>query len=195
MDYLDFELEVEAGSGGAYEVSVVRSPAGEAQAEMRLPYDRLALQNKIQALQIALLRSGGTRRAASSEDLAVQGLGTDLFKALFAGDIASRLHVSRSIARSEGRGIRIKLRISAPELLGLPWEYLYDSTGGDYLALAVSTPVVRYMPIAQPIQPLEVAPPLRILAMTAGPRDLGQLDVQRERQRRGIGAATEARPG
>jgi CHAT domain len=183
MDYLDFDLEVQPGNSGAYDVSVVNSPAGEAHAEMTFPYDRLALQNKIQALQIALLRSGGTRRAASTEDKSVEELGSNLFTSLFKGEVGSRLDVSRSIAQSDGKGVRIKLRITPPELAGLPWEYLYDATRGDYLALGTSTPVVRYLPIAQPIQPLEVTPPLRILAMTAGPSDLGELDVTRERQR------------
>ncbi len=183
MDYLDFDIAVEAGTSGTYEVSVVQSPAGEAHGEMTFPYDRLALQNKIQALQIALLRSGGTRRAASVEDKSVEELGTDLFASLFKGEVGSRLDVSRTIAQSGGKGVRIKLRISAPELAGLPWEYLYDAARGNYLALGTSTPVVRYLPLAQPIQPLEVSPPLRILAMAAGPSDLGTLDAQRERQR------------
>jgi hypothetical protein len=183
MEYLDFDISVEAGTSGAYDVSVVQSPAGEAHGEMTFPYDKLALQNKIQALQIALLRSGGTRRAASTEDKSVEELGTDLFASLFKGEVGSRFDVSRSIAHGDGKGVRIKLRISAPELAGLPWEYLYDAARGDYLALGTSTPVIRYLPIAQPIQPLEVAPPLRILAMAAGPSDLGKLDVDRERQR------------
>ena len=183
MEYLDFDIAVEAGKRGTYEVSVVQSPAGEAHGEMKFPYDRLALQNKIQALQIALLRSGGTRRAASTEDKSVEELGTDLFASLFQGEVGSRLDVSRSIAQGDGKGVRIKLRISAPELAGLPWEYLYDAARGDYLALGTSTPVIRYLPLAEPIHPLEVAPPLRILAMSAGPSDLGQLDADRERQR------------
>src|SRR4030095_8313877 len=126
MDYLDCDLEVQPGNSGAYDVSVVNSPAGEAHAEMTFPYDRLALQNKIQALQIALLRSGGTRRAASKEDKSVEELGSALFTSLFKGDVGSRLDVSRSIAQSDGKGVRIKLRITPPELAGLPWEYLYD---------------------------------------------------------------------
>jgi hypothetical protein len=96
VDYLDFDLEVGAGEAGNYQVSVVQSPAGEAQAEMRFPYDRLALKNKIQALQIALLRSGGLRRTASAEDRAVEELGSDMYEALFKGDVARRLDVSRA---------------------------------------------------------------------------------------------------
>jgi hypothetical protein len=163
---------------------VVDSPAGEASTEVRFPYDGLTLSNKLQALQIALLRSGGRRRSVpSSDDRAVQELGHDLFQTLFSGEVASRLHVSRIIASREGRGIRIKLRMSEPELLALPWEYLYDETRGDYLALGVGTPVVRYVPLPQLIRPLEVTPPIRVLGMIAAPRDLGEIDAARERQR------------
>ncbi len=185
MDYLDFDVEVAPRPTGDYDVTVVQSPAGEATAQMAFPYDRLVLQNKIQGLQIALLRSGGSRRAvtATEDQEAVQLLGRDLFAALFSGDVANRLDVSRTMAKSQGKGVRIKLRFGAPELGALPWEYLYDSNRGDYLALGVSTPIVRYLPIPQPIMPFQVAPPLRVLAMASGPRDLGVLDSQRERQR------------
>jgi hypothetical protein len=185
MEYLDFDLSVEPAAGGGYDVAVVGSPAGEARAQMAFPYDQLVLKNKIQALQIALLRSGGTRRAATAaeDQEAVQLLGRDLFAALFSGDVANRLDISRTMARTQGKGVRIKLRFGAPELGALPWEYLYDSNKGDYLALGISTPIVRYLPIPQPIMPFEVAPPLRVLAMASGPRDLGVLDSQRERQR------------
>src|SRR5215210_7570948 len=184
MEYLDFEVAVEPRAEGGYSVAVVDSPAGEARAEMQFPYDRLALGNRLQALQIALLRSGGKRRSApTSDDRAVEELGRDLFRAIFSGDVGSRLNVSRIIASREGRGVRIKLRISAPELMALPWEYLYDEERGDYLALGIGTPVVRYVPLPQSIRPLEVAPPIRVLAMVSGPKDLGELDATRERQR------------
>jgi hypothetical protein len=180
MPYADFELNVAAAPAGGYTLSV-ESPAGEASGEMQFPYDQLELRNKIQALQIALLRSGGGARAATAEDLAVQELGRDLFKALFPGQIANRFQVSRGLAGDQG--LRIKLRISAPELVALPWEYLFDDERGDYLALAVDTPVVRYVPVPVEIRPLKVTPPIRILGMTAGPRDLAELNVARERQR------------
>jgi hypothetical protein len=37
MDYLDFEMQLSAGSEGAYRVKVLRSPAGEINATMRAP--------------------------------------------------------------------------------------------------------------------------------------------------------------
>ena len=47
MDYLDFDLEIGEGAGREYPVAVLRSPAGEARATMRFPYDELALENRL----------------------------------------------------------------------------------------------------------------------------------------------------
>lgn len=65
MEYLDFELEVSVGQGPTYPVAV-RSPTGETQATMRFPPGELQLENQLQALKIALLKSG----AASSAPVA-----------------------------------------------------------------------------------------------------------------------------
>jgi len=61
LTYLDFELEIGPGSGHEYPVAVLRSPAGEAHEMMRFPFDELALEGRLDKLQIALLRSGGQR--------------------------------------------------------------------------------------------------------------------------------------
>jgi len=184
LSYLDFELEIGPGKGREYPVAVIRSPAGEAQETMHFPYDELALQNRLKDLQIALLRSGGKRRQLlSPEEQSVQDFGRDLFDALLSGEVRSRYDVSRERAAAQDKGLRLKLRIQPPELAALPWEYLYDPRQAEYLCLSRNTPIVRYLEIPQPIQPLTVTPPLRILGMVACPRDLGRLDLAREKQR------------
>ncbi len=184
MQYLDLDLEIGAGSGREYPV-VVRSPAGEARIVMRFPYDDLTLESRLKDLRIALLRSANVhRKALSDEEQAVQEFGRTLFEALLAGDARALFDVSRATAAQEGKsGVRLRLRIQAPELAALPWEYLYDPRLGDYLCLSRKTPLVRYPEIAQPIQPLKVTPPLRILGMIASPSDQDPLDVSREQER------------
>jgi hypothetical protein len=184
VDYLDFEVEVSPAATGEYSVRVLRSPAGEASGTMRFPFDTLALTNRLQALQIALLRSGGTRRNIGlPETKTVQQFGTELWQALFTGDVLSRFEVSRNEARTQNAGLRLKLRFTAPELAALPWEYLYDATRGDYLSLSLATPLVRYISLPEAMEPLAVQPPLRILGLVASPDDLAPLDVEREKQR------------
>jgi len=183
MDYDNFEIEVELATGREFEVSV-RSRAGEASQTMRFPYDQLALDNRLKDLQIALLRSGGrTRRLNSPEEQAVQNFGTDLFNALIANEVRNRYDVSHELAVREDRGLRLVLRIQDPGLAALPWEFMYDERKAEFICLSRDTPIVRYPHAPQPVQPLLVDPPLRILCMAVSPTDLEPLDVQRERQR------------
>jgi formylglycine-generating enzyme required for sulfatase activity len=184
MNYLDFEIEISPGAGREYPVAIVRSPAGEARETMKFPFDELALKDRLQNLQIALLRSGGKRRSfLSPEERAVQEFGQALFNALLIGELRSRYDVSQREAAQKGLGLRFKLRIQSPELAALPWEFLYDSRQAEYVCLSRSTPVVRYLVLPQIIQPLAVATPLRILGMTVSPSDLQPLDLDNEKHR------------
>ena len=106
MDYLDFELEIGVGQGREYPVAVVRAvAAGEARETLRFPFDELALENRLLALQNALLRSGGKRRQMlSPHEQAVQDFGRALFDALITGEIRSRYDVSLDAASRAGQG-------------------------------------------------------------------------------------------
>ena len=184
MDYVDFELEIGLGSDLRYPVTVLSSPAGEAEDTMTWPFDSLALESYLDKLEIALLQSGGIRRRVpSAQQQAVEDFGRILFDTLFTGDIRSLYDVSRRMSIKEGQGLRLKLRIEAPELAALPWEFLYDSRLGEFVCLSRHTPIVRYIEVAQPVYPLTVSPPLRILGMLASPSDLMALDVEREQLR------------
>ena len=124
MNYLDFELEIGAGSGREYPVVVLHSAGGEARETMRFPFDELALESHLKDLQIALLRSGGKRRQIlSPEEQTVQNFGRALFNALFTGEVRSRYEVSQLAAVHQGMGLRVKLRINSPEMAALPWEF------------------------------------------------------------------------
>jgi hypothetical protein len=183
VQYLDFEIDVTGGDQGSYTVNV-RSPAGEATSSMQFPFDQPTLTNRLQALQIALLRSSVTRRRiASPESRTVQEFGQELWKALFAGDVLSRYEASRLEAKHQEAGIRIKFRCDDPHLASLPWEYLFDPVRGDFVALSAGTPLVRYIPLPEAMPPLRVAPPIRILAIGVSPSDLDGLDIERERSR------------
>ncbi len=189
MSYLDFELEIGVGNGREYPVAV-RSPAGEARETMRFPFDELALESRLKDLQITLLRSGGKRRRLlSAEERGVQDFGQALFNALFIGEMRNRYDVSLLQARQRGMGLRVKLRIQSPELSAMPWEFLYDSRQAEYVCLALSTPLVRYLELPHIIQPLTVKPPLRFLGMTVNLPPPYALDIAHEMQR--VEAATQ----
>jgi hypothetical protein len=196
VDYLDFELEIGNASTLAYPVSVVRSPAGETREALFVQFDQAKLESRLKDLQIALLRSGGRhRQIPSSQERSVQDFGKELFNSVVVGDVRSRFDISLNRAVEQGKGLRIKLRIRAPQLTSLPWEYLYDDRRAEFLALSRDTPVVRYLEVPQPVQPLVIEPPLRILAMVASPRELPELDVEHERRRLDEAIARSRRSG
>ncbi|MEW5867729.1 MAG: SUMF1/EgtB/PvdO family nonheme iron enzyme [Chloroflexota bacterium] len=184
LAYLDFELEIGLGKGRVYPLSVLHSPGGEARARLDFPFDELALERYADKLNIALLRSGGRLRVLpSAEEREVQAFGSALFEALMPAPVRRCYERSLERAAQQGCGLRLKLRIQPPELAALPWEYLYDPAPAEYLCLCADTPLVRYIELPQPPQPLAVRPPLRILGLLASPRDLEPLDVDSERAR------------
>lgn len=186
MDYLDFELRISPGSGRQYAVSLVKSPAGVASGTLQFPYDTIALEHQLRGLELAVLKSGALRRdilAASPETESVSDFGTQLFGALFADQILTAFRRSQDRAQSERKGLRVRLRLDAPDLASLPWEFMYDPSEGDYVCLSAGTPVVRYFEFDRPPEAVTVQRPLSILGVIASPSDRPTLDVERERER------------
>ena len=79
-------------------------------------------------------------------------------------------------------GLRIRLRLdkAAPELADWPWEYLHAPDRPDPFALSTATPIVRYIELDDPVQPLAASLPLRVLAIAANPKTLRPLDIEQE---------------
>ena len=112
---------------------------------------------------------------------AARAFGGKLFESVFGGEVRGCLRSSLDAASREGRGLRLRVRLSeAPELVDLPWEYLYSAALNRFFSLSNSTPIIRYLDLPERIPPLAVQPPLRLLAMIAGPRDYPPLDVEQE---------------
>ena len=178
--YLDFDLSLEQVGENAYRARVVDSPAGIAKAEFSLPFSPLEIENFI--LKVSRTRRA-VRRIESPELEAAKNFGGKLFKAVFSDEVQSALRSSLDQAQSQGVGLRIRLRLTdAPNLVDLPWEYLYNPPLNRFLALSVNTPVVRFMELPERIRPFSVQPPLRVLVMIANPKDYPALDVEREWQ-------------
>ncbi len=172
----DFELEIDAGDGSAYPVAVLHSPAGAARGVMHFPFSRAELDAQLAGLEQALLDG------ASPEDAALaQRFGAALFDALIQGDIRTAYDQSRQRTGGAEQGLRLKLRILAPELLTVPWEFLFDARRQEFVALSRHTPVMRYLELLLPDPDFAVTPPLRILGIVAAPTDLPPLDVAREK--------------
>ncbi|MCX4585680.1 CHAT domain-containing protein [Streptomyces sp. NBC_01481] len=181
MQMLDFELEINAGAGCRYPVSA-RAPGGDAATSMGLPLEIKELDHQLAVINEAVLASSAiARRVATGDEEPVQLLGRQLFDSLISGDVRALYVASAQRAREEGAVLRLVLRIRPPELARLPWEFLFDSGRQDYLGL--SLPLVRYPQVMAPLQPLQVAAPLRVLGMVARPGDQDALEVDDEQRR------------
>jgi hypothetical protein len=177
ITYLDFDLFI-GRAGDGYQTRVVSCPAGQATASFTSPFSKLELEN-------FLLRVGRTRGRArgsrSPEMEAAKVFGGRLFGAIFDDEIRVCLDRSLDEANRQGAGLRIRLRLAdVPDLADLPWEYLHHPTLNRFLVLSNETPLVRYLDLPQRIQPLQVKPPMRVLAMISSPADFPQLDIERE---------------
>lgn len=176
---ISLELDVSGGEG-AYRVEARSAVGGECSGEVVFADGDHLVEQSLQRLRLALLSSAAyTRRVPSRDEKAVQHIGGLLFGRLFTGDVRGLLDTTRQVAAQQSRPVRIVLRIRPPELASLPWEFLYDPRRDDYLSL--SMPLVRYTEVLEPVRPLMVAPPLRILGMSSRPGGLDELDVAAER--------------
>ena len=178
--YLDFDLSIERMGENAYRARVLASPAGLAKADFSMPMSPMEIENFV--LKVGRMRRT-VRRIESPEMQAAKDFGSKLYKAVFSDEVQSTLRSSLDQARAQGLGLRIRLRLNeAPELVDIPWEYLYNPSLNRFLALSVNTPVVRYLELPESIQPLAVKPPLRVLVMISNPKDYASLDVESEWQ-------------
>lgn len=180
----DFELRIGRGSGAAYTTCVVHSPAGEANGTFNLPFGPGRLEDIKTVVQLAMLRSRQRTRAALASELReLRTFGSELFDALFHGSIRAAYDSSRNLAFSRGKGLRLKLRIEPPELIDVPWEFIYERSARRFVALSARTPLVRYVELETPLPPLQLETPLHLLVLIASPSDYVPLEVEREMHR------------
>ena len=177
LEYNDFDLRF-TRDGAGYRANVLHAPAGEAQHYFELPFSRDRLD--LLLLQIGMRPRADTRRVYSPQMAAIREVGSTLFDSVFSNEI--RVCFRSSLERLPPEtGMRIKLRLQeAPELLGLPWELLLDSSLNCFIGKSNRTPIVRYIEMPQRIRPLAIKLPLNILVMVSSPKDMHQLQVGHE---------------
>jgi len=179
--YLDFDLLIEPGGDSGYRARVLSSPVGERRpVPVRIPFSDLELENFL--LRVGRPRRQVTRGEGTPEAAVVKDFGSRLFDGVFTDEVRAAMTGSLDrVRRLEDTGLRVRLRLAdSPELADLPWEYLYNTDTRRFLALGQWTPLVRYLDLPQPMTPLTVHPPLRILMMAAGPTDFPPLAAETE---------------
>jgi formylglycine-generating enzyme required for sulfatase activity len=172
--YEDFDLLIWRVPEG-YRARVQDPEGGESHAGFPPPFAEGELRTMLSSIT-------GARRdlaPASGKSRDLQEIGSRLFQSVFRGDIEVSWRSRLKDAEAAERGLRLRLRLDSPELWDWPWEYLYDPKR-EFLALSPDTPIVRYIEMPEETRPLRVAPPLRLLLVTASPRGFAGLDVEQE---------------
>ena len=177
-------IELEIGPGeepGAWEVRVLRSAGADtASASFRLDVDTLI--TRLPFMDSTVLASAvPARRVLTEGETEIQRVGTELFAAVFSGEVEEAYRTSRAVAKERGESLQVRLRLVAPTLAALPWESLYDPEAGVYVCR--KEPLIRQIPTTDAMEPLSLDPPLRVLAMVAAPSDLAAIDAKGERKR------------
>ena len=137
-----------------------------------------ALEAELAAIEDAVLGTGG---AAANQR--VQNFGARLFHALFTDEIRTVYDRSQQATAAAGEGLRIKLRVNAPDLATVPWEFLFDPRPAEFVALSRHTPIVRYLELPLGDPDLAVKPPIRVLGLIANPAGVPTLDIEREQRK------------
>jgi hypothetical protein len=179
-EYEDFRLRLISTGPGSYTV-LANSPKGEARSSFRLPFSGQEIEMFILRIAAArgIIRRGGSSTAKRQLEHQAMEFGGKLFAALIDGPVRDRYRAATESADEHGRGLRVVLTLrDAPELMELPWEFLYDRP--NFLGLRLDTPVVRHLDLPRRRRPMSVEGPLRILGMVSSPSGYVHLDTEKE---------------
>jgi hypothetical protein len=169
-NYLEFDLQVTQHSTG-YAVRVLQSPAGQASTQVTAPLPQ----------PLSIGPEDSCALSVSGDHQQARFAGQALFETIFRDEVLASLGQSLVEARNAGCGLRIKLRLSeTPELMNLPWEYLFYPTLQRFLVLSSETTLVHYLDLPRKAPALSVTLPLHILVVIATPNDLPGLDTEQE---------------
>ncbi len=176
QETLDLDLQLSPNAGQGYHARVLTSPAGQASSTFEQPFSQADHRAFIQEV---------TPAVHPPSRLALQALlkerGGQLFEALFHDDLLICLERSLDEVRRRDATLRIKLRLAeTPELLDLPWEYLYHRRRNLFLGQSTLSSLTHFLELPDPVRSLTVNLPLRMLVVIADAQDMPPLDVERE---------------
>lgn len=186
VDYQDFEILIRPDRDDRYSVNVLSSPAGQGSGFFKIP-DVLARarDQESEAWPKALVRELVSLGRARSP---AQGIGDQLFDALFRGDVRDLFLKSLGhIGTAPNRGLRIKVRYNLNEkesirIHNLPWELLRFAQTQSFLGLSRLAPIVRSLDLPQSILTPSPTSRPRILMIAPTVTDLQPLNLEREQR-------------
>jgi hypothetical protein len=165
MDYLSFDLRLSdwLATSRTGVAEVLHSPVGEGD---RYPF----------RLDLDIAKVVACTRRSTAEAL---DLGRTLARSVLAPAF-TQWYESYQVARERSRGLRLRLHIDSWDLTRLPWELLYDGRRREFLVFDPLVSLVRYLRLHAPPPTIRQGRSLRVLAVSACPRDQMPLDWERE---------------
>jgi CHASE2 domain-containing sensor protein len=152
MEYLNFDIRIL--SNNPYLVIAERYQAGEAEGTLELTIDSPEVCNALTRLE-----KRQTDQACLTE------FGKFLFNKLFANQVGAQFHEAIGFSHArKNQGVRIRLHISTEGPGAIPWELLFRPNHS-FLATDLTSPLIRWLPVDQPIPKLQTALPLRVLVV------------------------------
>jgi len=157
----------------------IRGTEGEVTVPLRVPPSGLSSRELTRFFQVLDMARLDPPLLDTSQRAVVSGSGKVLFDVILPGEARMLYNSCRSSSRWFNRNLRLVLRIGPPDLMAMPWEFIYDNESGMFPCLEY--PVVRY--VEQPLAAEDFQPkaPVRILGMIAAPQDQPDLSVAEER--------------
>lgn len=191
IEYEDFRVTITAKVKEGNRV-LIESPAGGFAATFINPINKEEFDRKLMESGLKVRLLDDARSAEGLQEIrrveitdAIDNIGNQLSKALFEDQVLGAYAGSKSIVDGKGHGLRVRIRVDPnidayAELMSLPWEFLYDEAKRSRIELMDNRAVVRDPITSTPATPLEVVPPLKVLAVVSDPDDYPSLKLGRE---------------
>jgi CHAT domain-containing protein len=174
------ELSFTRQGANAY-IARIKSDLGSAEETFELPSPEV-LEDKLIAVEAAVMLSSSPpvrRGRPTAVELPARRFGEFLFKSVFKGTVHTHLEYFLNQARENDVDVMLGVQASTTELARMPWELMFDITGGDYLGFKAD--IVRYLGASPALTSASVELPLQVLVVVASPTDHQELDVDNER--------------
>jgi hypothetical protein len=181
FEYINLHLTIHhRTSDGKYPLYIQSEVSGEQSGTFSIPWPDEEVSRFLGMLEARIGSVSHEIRRDSPERRKVEEFGEALFTCLLSTPTV-RTCFDRTWARvqdNEQIGLRVRLTCYDHQLLRLPWELLHN--GSRFLFVSGRVVLMRYIPLPEPIVPITVNLPLRVLVAIASPMDLPPLDVEKE---------------
>ena len=166
MKFINFDINLEPKSGDGYPVLADSAKYGQARTVCKLDVNSEEIKRKLEAI---------SQEALDGDEL--KAFGKLLADNVFSGPVEDKFNqIVGGVKSQDQTGVRIRLRVNAPELNGLPWEFM--QLGDDPIATSKYTVLTRYIEMEEMVKDVAAPKPLRMLGII--PAGSG-LDTEKEK--------------